>query len=93
MDHTFSKTERGNIWLVHVEENYHNAWIRLPADMWLEVSIRPDNYPGLSVQLVRCSEEDLAKHIRKYFGGHMWIAKKMNIAGVTTTPEGYINES
>lgn len=83
LDERFSQCERGNIWLVNDEEpGWHNAWIRLQGDIWLEISIRPENYPGLTVQTVQTSNEKLAAHINREFNGGNWLARKCNIDGV-----------
>lgn len=85
-----NETERGNIYLAHVEENWHNAWIRVAGDdRWLQISIRPCNYPALDVSTVTITDEDLAKHIREQFGGGLWIALKMNIEGVEVA-DGFV---
>jgi hypothetical protein len=82
MTDAFVASERGNIYLVHIEENWHNAWINLFGFLWLEISIRPCNYPALNVACVSISDEKLAEHINKEFGGGLWKAMKMNIQGV-----------
>lgn len=82
--------ERGNIWLVHVEEDYHNAYFRLTDNRWLEVSIRPCNYPGFNVKTITVSDAELAAHIRKEFGGGMWHARKMNLEGVELDAESNV---
>ena len=91
LDERFSETERGNIWLTNVEEpGWENAWIRIAGDLWLEIDIRPCNYPGLTVQLIRSSDKKLAAHIRKTFRSGSWRARKLNIEGVKTDKEGMI---
>lgn len=96
-----SVTERGNILLVHSEENWINAWIRLPepdiklkdrAKPWLEISFRDCNYPALNVQTIEVTDEDLAKHIRKEFGGGLWSVNKMNLAGVVNEDNEIIED-
>lgn len=83
------KSERGNIWLTTDEGEYHHCYIRLPdgPDRWLEISIRPCNYPGLLVQTVTITEAELTKHILKEFDG--WIARKMCLESVPLE-DGYI---
>lgn len=77
---TLHETERGNIWLADDDGN-HNAWIKLPGEnQWLEISIRPDNYPGLNVNTVTVSKSDLATHINSNFEG--WTVRKLNLKGV-----------
>jgi hypothetical protein len=74
----FPLTERGNTWLT--SDGDHNAWLRLGDNLWLEISIRLDNYPGLNVNLLEASPGRLAAHIRKECGG-MYI-RKLNLDGV-----------
>lgn len=76
-------TERGNILLTHTEENWINAWIRLPEpNRWLQVAFRDCNYPALNVTTIEVTDEDLAAHIRKDFAGGLWHVNKMNLDGV-----------
>lgn len=86
------ETEKGNIWLVHSEENYHNAWIRLGGNRWLEITIRPCNYPGLTVKTVSMTDKELADHINQEFNSGLWIVRKMNLSGVFYSPETLIVE-
>ena len=78
----FCETEKSNIYLVSEEGDFHHAYIRLPdgPNRWLEISIRPCNYPALLVQTITVTDADLAVHINKEFDG--WIARKMNLEGV-----------
>lgn len=82
-------TERGNILLVHNEEFYLNSWTRLGdgPNRWLQVSYRADNYPAFTVNTITTSDEELAAHIRKEFGGGLWTARKLNIEGVKVAPD------
>lgn len=83
-------TERGNILLAHDEEFWLNAWLRLPGEnQWLQISYRRENYPALHVATVTITDENLAAHIRKEFGGGLWYARKLNIEGVTVE-DGHI---
>lgn len=87
LDPAFEATERGNILLTHVEENWMNAWIKVPTmeghdDVWLEIALRTGNYPALTVQTVHATEAEMAKHINKTFADELWVVHKMNIAGV-----------
>jgi len=74
--------ERGNILLAHDEEFYLNAWIRLPESQWLQISYRNDNYPALEISTITSTDEALAAHINKEFGGGLWSVRKLNIDGV-----------
>lgn len=91
LDPLFEATERGNILLSNTEENWMNAWVKVPAklptaevheDVWLEIAWRPCNYPALTVQTVRATEAELAKHINDTFAEKHWLVHNMNIAGV-----------
>lgn len=86
--------ERGNIWIWQPEEGYHQAYLRLPdgPDRWLEISIRPCNYPGLSVQTIQLPAAELAAHINKEFADGNWVVRKMNLHGVVVE-DGYISEA
>ncbi len=76
-------TEKGNTLLVHIDENWMSAWIRLEQEgelsNWLQISLRSCNYPALNVSTVIMSDRQLAKHIRRTFGPE-WIVKKMNLS-------------
>jgi len=88
LDDRFVETERGNIWLTNDDEpGHHNVWIGLQGDIWLEITIRPANYPGLTVQTIQISDKELAAHINKNFGGGTWVARKCNIDGVIFQPD------
>lgn len=86
-----AECERGNILITHEEEFYLNAWLRLDGkDQWLQVSYRSDNYPALNVSTVTVTEEELAAHIRKEFGGGLWYVRKMNIKGVQIDDHNHV---
>ena len=83
------QTERGNIWLWNTDSpGDQNAWIRLGNDRWLQISTRLDNDPGLHVSVIRTTEEKLAAHVRREFGGGCWVARKMNLEGVEVGDNG-----
>lgn len=85
----FSETERGNIWLVNSDSpGDQNAWLRLGGNRWLQISTRLENYPGMNVNVIEATDEALAKHIRKEFGGGNFYARKMNLDGVEVDNEG-----
>lgn len=86
--------ERGNVWVWQPEEGYHQAYLKLDdgPDRWLEISIRPCNYPGLHVQIVTLTESELALHINKEFADGNWVVRKMNLPGVVVE-DGYISEA
>lgn len=75
----FEETERGNIWLMSEDGTRHNAWIRLTDDHWLEIEIRPDNYPGLSMATIRLTGDDLLLHILAHCGG--MSIRRLNLPG------------
>jgi len=83
----FSATERGNILITNTEENWLNAWTKVPTmeghdDVWLQIAFRAGNYPALLVETVRLTEAELAKHINEHFSEETWVVHKMNIDGV-----------
>jgi len=84
------ETERGNILLVHDEEKWINSWTRLPNGRWIQVSFRDCNYPAYNISTIKATEEELAAHIRKDFGGGCWTANKMNIDGVPTSKDNHV---
>lgn len=79
----FSACERGNTWLIS-EDGQHLAFIDVPdSKRRLSISIFPENYPGLNIQLL--SEEDstdeaIAKRINLNYVG--WHIRKCNVNGV-----------
>jgi hypothetical protein len=50
--------------------------------VWLQIALRPCNYPALDVQTVRIPEAELAQHINENFADEVWVVHKMNIEGV-----------
>ena len=82
--------ERGNILLIHDEENWMNGWMRLAPKLWLQVSYRPCNYPALNISAASVSDEELAAHITKEFGNGLWFASKLNLDGVELSSDGHI---
>ena len=78
LNQDFSECERGNVLLTHTEEDMFNAWIQLDGDIRLEIAWRPQNYPSLTVQLVKCSDEELWQHLIKEFST-MWNISKLNL--------------
>lgn len=83
-------SERGNILLAHDEEFYLNAWIRLPDSQWLQIAYRSDNYPALEISTITSTDEALAAHINKEFGGGLWSVRKLNIEGVKVSLDNHI---
>jgi hypothetical protein len=90
LDEHYSDCERGNILITHEGENWHNAYFRFGNEFWLEITYRPCNYPSLNVSVIKLDDKKLAEHINKEFGNGLWIAQKMNIAGVNVNKDGYI---
>lgn len=88
LDIFFDVTERGNIWLANDEEPWHNAYIRLNSRLWFEISIRPENYPGLTVRSIYLTDAKLAAHINREFNSGGWSARKCNLEGVILTEDG-----
>lgn len=82
-------TERGNILLMNEYNAGMNAWIALDVErvthetsQWIEISLRPEDYPSLAVNVVHIKERELARHINTEFAGEEWFVRKMNIDGV-----------
>jgi len=71
--------ERGNTWLTGTG-GMHYALLDFDDKMTLEISILPDNYPGLNVALVRTDEASFAAFIQKRYVG--WYVRKCNLPGV-----------
>jgi len=74
-------SEKGNTWLCDDDGN-HVAWLRM-GDRILEVSVTPDNNPGLWARLLSPEEshpEKLADHINKNLSG--WSVRRVNVEGV-----------
>ena len=72
--------ERGNTWLRSEEGTNHYFVASTGPNEWLEVSIYPHNYPGFNVSTVECSEEEIARQIRRDCDG--WTVVRCNIDGV-----------
>ena len=83
----WSYTERGNTLIESVHDSGWNAWISLGEDLWLEISLRPGNYPCLNVAIVEASEHGLANHINNNFPANDWHLRKCNLPGVELRDE------
>ena len=81
----FNESERGNTWLAN-DGGDHAAWIRLNDKQFLEITITPDNYPGLQVSIKETSEKKLVRHINKNLKG--WFVRKCNVTGVKIDENG-----
>lgn len=68
----FEADERGNVWLMTEDGTGHNIWIDLGNDCWLEIELRPENFPGLSVATLCLSCDELKRHIFTHCRG-MWV--------------------
>lgn len=85
--------ERGNTWLVDDDGN-HVMWVNITDKIRMEISICPQNYPGLNVcilSLEHSTDEHLAKHIHEKCVG--WYARKCNIEGVRIEDDTIIDTS
>tara|TARA_Y100000034_G_scaffold127663_1_gene180911 strand:- start:4 stop:327 length:324 start_codon:yes stop_codon:yes gene_type:complete len=80
------ETERGNIWLV--SDDIHMGYFKIEGDIWLEVSVCPENTPGFNICTIEATEEELAKHITKEHAGY--FARKLNIDGVSLYPDSRV---
>lgn len=78
LNQDFTESERGNVLIVHREEPWFNAWIRVEGDIRLEISWRPCNYPALTVQTVKVSDDELFVHMIEQFSD-MWRIEKFNL--------------
>jgi hypothetical protein len=82
-------SEKGNTWLCDDDGN-HVAWLRM-GDRILEVSVTPDNNPGLYARLLspeESSNASIAEHICKNLSG--WYVRRCNLEGVRTNPDGTV---
>lgn len=74
--------ERGNTWLMDDDGN-HIIYVDVTPKNRMEITIRPEDYPGFSVSMLKDSDstdEHLSKHINQNYGG--WNVRKCNIEGV-----------
>ena len=81
-----NETERGNTWLTDDSGEY----ILISLDQgYLEISILPENYPGLSVRTVDETEGEMVAFIRERYEG--WFIRKWNLSSdEPCNEEGYI---
>ncbi len=72
------------------EEFHLNAWIQLSEpELWLEITVRPENYPSLTVSVIKITDEALAKHVQTCAG--MFPRKLAGFADLVKLDEmGYI---
>lgn len=84
--------ERGNIWLASEDDSGHSAWLRLDSEkhLWLEICIRPMNYPGLNVNVITATDEELAKHIRTTFADGFWYVRKCCLEAVLVDDQHHV---
>ena len=100
----FNEDGRGVTWLLPEEGNHHYILKRLTigrvvggaraasrADYWLQVEVIPDNYPGLTMNVINNTEAQLADHINKTFGG--WVVRRWNINGIKVKDDRVVDES
>jgi hypothetical protein len=85
LDDTWHETERGNVLLRSTDSSDLNAWINVGPWLWLDISIRCENHPTMNFQITRASEQQLADHIQKTFGGGGWLAIRCNLPDVRLT--------
>jgi hypothetical protein len=71
--------ERGGTLLVADGDVYFLGRLKAP-DLWVEVSFHPDNYPAVSVAVIRANEEELTAHVQEYKTG--WYVRKANLTGL-----------
>lgn len=82
LDQDWHDTERGNILLMNSESERFNAWLSQGDDLWLEITWVPDNYPSLNVTVVRCTPEEMWRHLVKAFDETTMI-RKLNLGDHT----------
>lgn len=74
-------SEKGNTWLCDDDGN-HFALLKM-GDRILEVSVTPDNNPGLWARLLSPEESSpskIADHVNKNLSG--WTIRRLNLEGV-----------
>lgn len=74
----FSECERGNVLLIG-EEGELNAYVRLSGGVWLETTLRLNNYPSFTTGTFKATDAELVGHIRQRCQG-MYV-RKMNVDG------------
>jgi hypothetical protein len=82
--------ERGNTWLMDDDDN-HVMWVNVTPFIRMEVSICPNDYPGLNICVLseaESTDEHLAKHIHEKCIG--WYVRKCNIEGVVVDSDDTI---
>ena len=82
--------ERGNTWLMDDDGN-HVMWVNVNDKIRMEISICPNDYPGLNICILseaESTDEHLAKHIHEKCVG--WYARKCNIEGVVVDSDDTI---
>ncbi len=82
--------ERGNTWLMDDDGN-HVMWVNVNDNIRMEISICPNDYPGLNICILseaESTDEHLAKHIHEKCVG--WYARKCNIEGVVVDSDDTI---
>jgi hypothetical protein len=82
--------ERGNTWLMDDDGN-HVMWVNVNDKVRMEISICPNDYPGLNICILseaESTDEHLAKHIHEKCVG--WYARKCNIEGVVVDSDDTI---
>jgi hypothetical protein len=82
--------ERGNTWLMNDDGN-HVMWVNVTPTIRMEISICPNDYPGLNICILseaESTDEHLAKHIHEKCIG--WYVRKCNIEGVVVDSDDTI---
>ncbi len=88
-DASWLQTEKGNTMLQRDEDRATVAWIRIAADVYMEISDTPDNSPRLQVCFIEVTPDKLIKSIRKTCEG--WAVIRWNLSEkVPATKDGYI---
>ena len=82
----FAATEKGNILLER--DGDWLAYCSCGVDTWLEISVRPGNYPVFSARTLKQTEEELATHIQTHCEG--WTALKLSIKEVKVDVDSFV---
>jgi hypothetical protein len=73
----FSATERGNVYLVRGDD--HLAYYRVGFNVWIEVSVCPENYPATSCATVKMTDDELKSHCNNAVQNDGWEYVKNNL--------------
>ncbi len=79
----WSECERGNTLLSSSDGMSHVAYIELPSGHLLEVSLAPENYPALNVQVLPPdTRQKTLAHIGRLVYDDHWVVRKCNLGEI-----------